>query len=118
LRFLRASLLGELQADYVRTARSKGVNRRRVLSGHVLRNALLPFVTVVGLQTGNFIGGAIVTEAVFTYSGIGRLLIQALCTLDYPFIQGTVLIGCVLHVVVNPLVDVTYAFLDPRIRYG
>jgi len=118
LRFLRASLLGELQADYVRTARSKGVARRRVLTGHVLRNALLPFVTVVGLQTGNFIGGAVVTEAVFTYSGIGRMLIQALGTLDYPLIQGTILVVLVLHVIVNLLVDITYAFLDPRIRYG
>lgn len=118
VRFLRSSLLGEMRADYVRTARSKGVKAQRVLTGHVLRNALLPFVTVIGLQTGNLIGGAVVTEAVFTYSGMGRMLIQALGTLDYPLIQGTILVILVLHVVVTLVVDVAYAYLDPRIRYN
>jgi peptide/nickel transport system permease protein len=118
VRFLRASLLGELGQDYVRTARSKGVRQGIVLTRHVLRNAMLPFVTVVGLQTGAFIGGAVVTEAVFTYPGLGRLLIQALGTRDYPLIQGTILVVLVLYVVVNVIVDVIYAYLDPRIEYA
>ena len=118
VRFLRASLLGELRADYVRTARSKGVKQGTVLTRHVLRNAMLPFVTVVGLQTGAFIGGAVVTEAVFTYPGLGRMLIQALGTRDYPLVQGTILVVLVLYVIVNVIVDVLYAYLDPRIEYG
>lgn len=117
VRFLRASLLGELRADYVRTAKSKGVKQGTVLTHHVLRNAMLPFVTVVGLQTGAFIGGAVVTEAVFTYPGLGRLLIQALGTRDYPLVQGTILVVLVLYVIVNVVVDVLYAYLDPRIEY-
>jgi peptide/nickel transport system permease protein len=117
VRFLRASLLGELGQDYVRTARSKGVKQRLVLTGHVLRNAMLPFVTVVGLQTGAFIGGTVVTEAVFTYPGLGRMLIQAIGTRDYPLIQGVILVVLVLYVLVNVIVDVLYAYLDPRIQY-
>ncbi|HVR32246.1 MAG TPA: ABC transporter permease [Acidimicrobiia bacterium] len=117
VRFLRASLLGELRADYVRTAKSKGVKQGTVLTHHVLRNAMLPFVTVVGLQTGAFIGGAVVTEAVFTYPGLGRMLIQALGTRDYPLVQGTILVVLVLYVIVNVVVDVAYAYLDPRIEY-
>ena len=118
VRFLRASLIGELRADYVRTAQSKGVRRGKVLTGHVLRNALLPFVTVVGLQTGNLVGGAVVTEAVFTYPGLGRTLIQAIGTRDYPLIQSVILMVLVLYLVINVLVDVLYAYLDPRIQYG
>ncbi|MDQ2805037.1 MAG: ABC transporter permease [Pseudomonadota bacterium] len=117
-RFLRASLLGELQADYVRTARSKGLRERDVIGRHVLRNALLPFVTVVGLMMASFIGGAVVTEAVFTYPGLGRLLIQAIGTRDYPLIQGCILFTLVIFVAINVLVDVLYAYIDPRIEYG
>lgn len=117
VRFLRASLFGELKADYVRTARSKGVKERTVLTGHVLRNAMLPFVTVVGLQTGAFIGGAVVTEAVFTYPGLGRMIIQAISVRDYPLIQGAILTVLVLYVIVNVIVDILYAYLDPRIEY-
>lgn len=118
VRFLRASLLGELKADYVRTAHSKGVSQERVLRRHVLRNALLPFVTIVGLQIGAFIGGAVVTEQVFTYPGLGRLLIDAIGARDYPLIQGTILLILLLYVVVNVIVDVAYAYLDPRIHYS
>lgn len=118
VRFLRASLLGEFGSDYVRTARSKGLKEGTVLSRHVVRNSLLPFVTVVGLQTGNFIGGSVVTEAVFTYPGLGRLLIQAISGRDYPLIQGTILVVLVMYVVVNVIVDVLYAYLDPRIQYS
>jgi len=117
-RFLRASLLGELKADYVRTARSKGLPERDVIGRHVMRNALLPFVTIVGLMMANFIGGAVVTESVFTYPGLGRLLIQAISTRDYPLIQGCILFILVVFVVINVAVDVLYAYIDPRIDYG
>ncbi len=117
-RFLRASLVGELKADYVRTARSKGLSESAIVRGHVLRNALLPFVTVVGLMMANFIGGAVVTEAVFTYPGLGRLLIQAIGTRDYPLIQGAILFILVIYVLINLAVDVVYAYIDPRIEYG
>jgi peptide/nickel transport system permease protein len=118
VRFLRASLLGEMSADYVRTARSKGVRQRTVLTNHVLKNAMLPFITVVGLQIGALVTGAVVTESVFTYPGLGRLLVQAISQRDYPVIQGTILIILVFYVIVNVLVDVAYAYLDPRIEYS
>ncbi len=117
-RFLRASLLGELKADYVRTARSKGLPERDVVGRHVMRNALLPFVTIVGLMMANFIGGTVVTESVFTYPGLGRLLIQAISTRDYPLIQGCILFILVVFVLINLMVDVLYAYIDPRIDYG
>ncbi len=117
-RFLRASLLGELKADYVRTARSKGLPERDVVGRHVMRNALLPFVTIVGLMMANFIGGTVVTESVFTYPGLGRLLIQAISTRDYPLIQGCILFILGVFVLINLLVDVLYAYIDPRIDYG
>jgi peptide/nickel transport system permease protein len=117
-RFLRASLLGELKADYVRTARSKGLPERDVVGRHVMRNALLPFVTIVGLMMANFIGGTVVTESVFTYPGLGRLLIQAISTRDYPLIQGCILFILIVFVLINLLVDVLYAYIDPRIDYG
>ncbi len=117
-RFLRASLLGELHADYVRTARAKGLPERDVIGRHVMRNALLPFVTIVGLMLASFIGGALVTEAVFTYPGLGRLLIQAISTRDYPLIQGAILFILVIYVLINLLIDMLYAYIDPRIDYG
>lgn len=116
-RFLRASLVSELRADYVRTARSKGLPERQIVGVHILRNALLPFITIVGLMMANFIGGAVVTEAVFTYPGIGRLLIQAISTRDYPLIQGCIVIILVLYIAINLAVDVLYAYIDPRIEY-
>ncbi len=116
-RFLRASLLGELKADYVRTARSKGLSERDVVGRHVMRNALLPFVTIVGLMLAAFVGGTVVTEAVFTYPGIGRLLIQAIGVRDYPLIQGCILFVLIIYVLMNVLVDVLYAYIDPRIDY-
>lgn len=117
-RFLRAALLSELRADYVRTARSKGLTERDVVGRHVMRNALLPFVTIVGLMLASFVGGAVVTEAVFTYPGLGRLLIQAIATRDYPLIQGCILFILVLYVSINLMVDVLYAYIDPRIDYA
>lgn len=117
-RFLRASLVAELRADYVRTARSKGLPERDVIGRHVMRNAMLPFVTIVGLMMANFIGGTVVTEAVFTYPGLGRLLITAISTRDYPLIQGCILVILVIYMVINVMVDVLYAYIDPRIEYA
>jgi peptide/nickel transport system permease protein len=117
-RFLRASLITELQADYVRTARSKGLRENVVIARHVMRNALLPFVTIVGLMLAGFIGGTVVTESVFTYPGLGRLLIQAISTRDYPLIQGCILIILVTYMLINLAVDMLYAYIDPRIDYA
>jgi peptide/nickel transport system permease protein len=116
-RFLRASLIGEARADYVRTARAKGVPENRIVGLHIMRNALLPFVTIVGLMMANFIGGAVVTEAVFTYPGLGRLLIQAISTRDYPLLQGCILMILVAYMLINLTVDMLYAWIDPRIEY-
>jgi peptide/nickel transport system permease protein len=102
----------------VRTAHSKGLRERDVIGRHVLRDALLPFITVVGLMMANFIGGTVVTEAVFTYPGLGRLLIQAIGARDYPLIQGSILFILVVYVVINLLVDVLYAYADPRTEQG
>ena len=116
-RFLRASLISEARADYVRTARAKGVPEQRVVGLHIMRNALLPFVTIVGLMMAHFIGGAVVTEAVFTYPGLGRLLIQAITTRDYPLIQGCILVILIAYMLINLAVDMLYAWIDPRIEY-
>jgi peptide/nickel transport system permease protein len=116
-RFLRASLIGEARQDYVRTARAKGVPEGRIVGLHIMRNALLPFVTIVGLMMANFIGGAVVTEAVFTYPGLGRLVIQAISTRDYPLIQGCIMVILVGYMLINLTVDLLYAWIDPRIEY-
>jgi len=117
-RFLRASLVGELRADYVRTARSKGLPERQIVGGHIMRNALIPFVTIVGLMFANFLGGSVVTEVVFTYPGLGRLLVQAISTRDYPLIQGIILVIIVIFMLINLAVDMLYAYIDPRIEQG
>lgn len=116
-RFLRASLIGEAKQDYVRTARAKGLPERRVVGLHIMRNALLPFVTIVGLMMASFIGGTVVTEAVFTYPGLGRLIIQAISTRDYPLIQGCIMVILVAYMLINLAVDLLYAWIDPRIEY-
>jgi len=117
-RFLRASLVSELGADYVRTARSKGLKEGQIMRQHVLRNALLPFITIVGLMMASFIGGAVVTESVFTYPGLGRLLIQAINTRDYPLIQGCIVVILIIYIAINLTVDILYAYVDPRIEYS
>lgn len=117
-RFLRASLVTEMKADYVRTARSKGLPERQIMRTHIVPNALLPFITIVGLMMATFIGGAVVTEAVFTYPGLGRLLVQAISTRDYPLIQGCIVVMLIIYVAINLTVDVLYAYVDPRIDYG
>jgi len=115
-RITRASVLEVLNEDYVRTARAKGMSRRIVDRRHVLRNALLPIVTVVGLQTGLLLSGAVLTETVFAWGGIGQLLSGAVLDKDYPVIQGGVMFLAVVFVLVNLIVDVLYAVIDPRIR--
>ena len=116
-RFLRSALLHERRADYVRTARSKGLTEVAIMRRHIMRNALLPFITVVGLMVASFIGGALVTESVFTYPGLGRLLVQAIAARDYPLIQGCILIVLLIYVLINLAVDMLYVYIDPRVDY-
>ena len=116
-RITRTSMLEVLHEDYVRTARAKGVSEIKVLLFHGLRNAAVPIVTMIGISTALLISGSVVVESVYNLPGIGRLLIDAIVKRDYPVIQGVVLTFSFLYVVVNLLVDIAYAFLDPRIRY-
>lgn len=116
-RLLRSSMLEELDAEYVRTARAKGLRERTVILKHVLRNSLLPVVTVAGLQLAFLIDGAVVVEQIFSWPGMGRLLVRSIVQRDYPIIQAIVLVIAVGIVLANLLVDIVYAVLDPRIRY-
>jgi peptide/nickel transport system permease protein/oligopeptide transport system permease protein len=116
-RMTRSTMLEVLREDYVRTARAKGVATRGLLVRHALRNALIPVVTVLGLQTGQLLGGAVLTETVFSWPGIGRMLVRAIFARDYVLLQGGVLVLAVTFVLINLLVDLSYAYLDPRITY-
>ena len=116
-RMTRSSMLEVLGQDYVRTARAKGAPFRSVVFRHALRNALLPIMTVIGLQFGALLGGAVVTETVFAWPGVGRLLIDSIFFRDYPVVQGLVLMFGTTFVVINLLVDLLYAYVDPRIHY-
>jgi peptide/nickel transport system permease protein len=116
-RMMRSSILEVLQEDYIRTARAKGVYERLVVARHAMRNALLPVVTVIGLEFAFLIGGLVVTEQVFNLNGIGKLFVQAVSRGDYTLIQGLVLLVAVFFVVINFVIDLLYALLDPRIRY-
>jgi dipeptide transport system permease protein len=115
-RITRSSMLEILSEDYVRTARAKGLRPWAVLSNHALRNALIPLVTVIGLQFGYILGGAVVIETVFTWPGVGLFTIQAITNRDYPVVQAAVLILSSAVVIINLLVDLLYGLLDPRIR--
>jgi peptide/nickel transport system permease protein len=115
-RTLRSSMLEALSEDYVRTARAKGLPEGRVIRGHVLRNALIPVVTVLGLQLGTLIGGAVITEYVFALPGVGRLVVDAVFARDYPLVQGVVLLIALGFIASNLLVDLLYGVIDPRIR--
>jgi peptide/nickel transport system permease protein len=117
MRMTRSSMLEVMNEDYVRTARAKGVAPWRVVFKHALRNAMLPTITVIGLQAGLLMGGAIITETIFSWPGIGLYAYQSVGSRDYPSIQGVVLYGALLFVLINLLVDVLYAVLDPRVRY-
>jgi peptide/nickel transport system permease protein len=117
-RIARSCMLEVLQQDYIRTARAKGVSQRVVVSVHAFRNALVPVVTVIGITMAILIGGAVVTEIVFNIPGLGRLVISAILRRDYPVVQGVVLVTAAAYVLINLVLDVLYAFIDPRIRYG
>lgn len=117
-RMIRSSMLDVLREDYIRTAWAKGLKHRVVVMGHALRNVLIPSVTVLGFALGSLLGGAVVTETVFTLPGMGRLIVQSVERRDFPVIQGAVMLIAMIYILVNLLVDVLYAFLDPRIRYG
>lgn len=116
MRMLRASLLEELGQGYIRTARAKGSGKSRILFHHALRNALIPVVTLAALQFGSLLTGAVITETIFSWPGIGRLLIQAIFLRDYPLVQGCVLVFSVLYLLVNFSADLMYGILDPRIH--
>jgi peptide/nickel transport system permease protein len=117
-RFIRSGLLDTLFQDYIRTARAKGLSEGLVIARHGLRNALIPVVTIMGLQVGTILEGAFITEFIFAWPGIGRLAVQALGSRDYPTVQAVVLIGVFAFLFANLLVDIAYAYLDPRISYG
>lgn len=116
-RLTRSSMLEVLSKDYIRTARAKGLKGSVVVVKHALRNALLPVITVVGIQFGSMLGGAVVTETVFAWPGVGRLVINAITQRDFPLVQGGVLMMAVIFTLVNLVVDICYAFVNPRIRY-
>jgi peptide/nickel transport system permease protein len=116
VRITRASVLEVLSEDYVRTAQSKGLNERTIRGRHILRNAMLPIVTVIGLLTGGLLSGAVLTETVFAFSGIGAFLYEAISNRDYPVLMGFIMIIAVFYVLVNLLVDVSYSLIDPRVR--
>jgi peptide/nickel transport system permease protein len=115
MRMLRSSLLEELGSDYVRTAFSKGLSRRVVVIRHAVRNALIPFVTASGLQIAALLGGLVVTEQVFQLPGVGRLIVESILERDYTVVQGAVLTVTVIVILINVLVDLLYAVIDPRI---
>ncbi len=115
-RLTRSSLLDVLGQDYVRTARAKGLTERVVLMRHAMRNALIPIVTIVGLQVGGLLSGAVLTETVFSLPGIGTQLVDSIFARDYPVVQGFVVVVALIFALVNIVVDLSYTFLDPRIR--
>jgi ABC-type dipeptide/oligopeptide/nickel transport system permease component len=115
-RMVRTSVIEELSSDYVRTARAKGLPESAVLFHHAFRNALIPILTILGLQFGTLLAGTIVTESIFSWPGIGRLSVQAIEARDYPLLQGCILLIAVSYVLVNLLTDVVYALVDPRVR--
>lgn len=116
-RITRSSMLDVLRQEYITTARAKGLGERVIVYKHALKNALIPVVTVLGLQFGILLGGAVLTETVFAWPGVGRLLVDAILRRDYPVVQGTVLLLAFLFVLINLVVDIIYAFIDPRIHY-
>jgi peptide/nickel transport system permease protein len=117
-RMVRSSLLEVLGEDYIRTARAKGLGEFQVIFKHALRNATLPIITILGLQLGTLLGGAVITEIVFSWPGVGQLTIESIQRRDYPVLQACVLLISLAYVLVNTLTDIVYAWLDPRIRMG
>lgn len=117
-RLTRSAMLESLGQDYVRTARAKGLQNNRVIYGHALRNALLPVITIIGLQFGALLGGAFITEVIFGWPGVGQLAVNSILQRDFPVVQGCVLLVTISFVLTNLIVDITYAWVDPRIRYS
>ena len=116
-RITRSSILEVMKEDYIRTARAKGLSQFITIGKHVLRNAMVPVITVMGLNFGGLLGGTVVTESVFAINGVGRMMVRAITSRDFPVVQGAVLLVATTFVLINLLVDLTYALLDPRIRY-
>lgn len=116
-RLIRSSLLEELSQDYIRTARAKGVLPRLVVYRHAMRNAMIPFITVAGLQLGNLLAGAVVTESIFAWPGMNRWALRAMTTLDFPVIISFTLFVALIFVIINTIVDILYSVVDPRVRY-
>lgn len=116
-RMLRSSLIATMNEDYVRTARAKGIQEQRVVAGHALRNALIPTITVLGLTTASLLAGAVLTETIFSWPGLGNYAVSAAIKLDYPALLGITLVVAVFYVLINLIVDVVYGLLDPRIRH-
>jgi peptide/nickel transport system permease protein len=115
-RMTRSSLLEVLGLDYIRTARAKGLVASKVISRHAMRNAMIPIVTIIGIETGGLLSGAVLTETVFALPGVGTMLVQSILARDYPVVQGFTLIVAMIFIFVNLIVDISYAYLDPRIR--
>jgi len=118
MRITRASVLDVLSQDYVRTARAKGTRESQVVRKHVMRNALLPIITIVGLEFGNMLGGAVLTETVFNWPGMGLYAVNSIYSLDFAAVQGFTLVTAVIFVIINAVVDATYVLVDPRVRYS
>jgi oligopeptide transport system permease protein len=117
-RLARGGMLDVLNQDYIRTARAKGITETKVIGKHALRNSMIPVTTVIGLQFGSLLGGALLTESVFSWPGIGKFTVDSILKSDFPIVQGIVLLVAVIFVLVNLVADIAYAFLDPRIKYG
>ena len=118
IRFIRSSILDVMSQDYVRTARAKGLSQRTVIGRHVLKNALIPIVTIFGLQFGGILGGVVIVETVFQWPGLGSLLVTSILTRDYTVVQAVILLTVVTYMIVNLLTDMAYALVNPRIRYS
>ncbi len=116
-RLVRANMLEVLRDDYIRTARAKGLRERTVLTGHALRNALLPSITLLGLNFGYLLSGAVIVETIFARPGIGRLIVEGILSKDFPLVQGAVLLTAIVYLIVNLVTDISYGFVDPRVRH-
>jgi peptide/nickel transport system permease protein len=117
-RMTRSTMLDTLGQDYIRTARAKGITETKVIGKHALRNSMIPVTTVIGLQFGSLLGGALLTESVFSWPGIGKFTVDSILKSDFPIVQGIVLLVAVIFVLINLVADLAYAYLDPRIKYG
>ena len=117
IRLLRTSLASVMNLDFVRTAKAKGQTRAKIMFFHVFRNALIPFITIVGMQMGILLGGSVITETVFGWPGLGQAMVQAIDNRDYPVVQAGILLSAFFIMAINLIVDVLYAVIDPRIRY-